>query len=208
MQRNHAFSLVEILVAVAILAVLAVMAGTAVSGMTDRSQTTQCLSNLRQIGAAVQLYAADANGRLPSSSHHRADDGSSLSWTNTLAAYLGTNFIGRCPAVPDHPAKVTYGWNDLLTESTGAGIATAICRQPGATIAVAELATNQTSEHFHFRGAMRNGRLTANQFRSFVNVEAHGNAANYLFVDGHVENIAWTEVRRRLVPVNSTFLNP
>lgn len=208
MNMRHAFSLIETLVVVAIISVLAVMAGTAVAAMTERSQNVQCLSNLRQVGAAIQLYTGDANGRLPSSSHHRAEDGSSLSWTNTLAAYLGTNFIGRCPSVPAHPARVTYGWNDLLTDTSGAGISVAICRRPGTTLAVAELATNQSSEHLHFRGALRNGRLTANQFRAFVNVEAHGQSANYLFVDGHVESLAWSEVQRRVTPVQSPFLNP
>jgi prepilin-type processing-associated H-X9-DG protein len=85
----------------------------------------------------------------------------------------------------------------------------AASRTPSSTMAVAELATNQSSEHFHFAGG-RGGaaRVTANQFRAAVNVEAHGKSANYLFVDGHAENLAWTEVQRRLAQTNSTFLVP
>ena len=82
-------------------------------------------------------------------------------------------------------------------------------RRPSATIVVAELATNQTGEHFHFAG-IRGGpsRISANQFRGFVNVECHGTGANYLFADGHVEFITWTEAQRRLAQPESAFLVP
>ncbi len=200
--------MIELLVVVAIVAVLAVLASTAIASMVERTESVECLSNLRQVGAAVGLYIGEENGRLPSSSHHRADDGSSLSWTNTLANYLGTNFIGRCPGQSKHPARVTYGWNDLLTDSSGVGIPVALCRQPASTMLVGELATNQTSEHFHFRGLLRNGRLTFNQFRSQVNVAVHGQSANYLFVDGHVESLPSSEIQRRITVVNSPLINP
>ena len=74
---------------------------------------------------------------------------------------------------------------------------------------VGELATNQTGEHFHFAG-IRGGpsRISANQFRGFVNVECHGTGANYLFADGHVENLAWSEVQARLAEPDSAFLVP
>jgi prepilin-type processing-associated H-X9-DG protein len=83
------------------------------------------------------------------------------------------------------------------------------CRTPSSTIALAELATNKSSEHFHFLGVRGGpGRITANQFKTEVNAEAHQKSANYLFVDGHVENLLWTEVQSRLSQTNSTFLVP
>jgi len=206
------FSLVELLCATAIIAILGAVAINASAAAIEQTRSVECLSNLRQIGAAMGLYVGERNGRLPSSGHHRAEDGSSLSWTNTLADYLGTNFIGRCPAQASHPARVTYGWNDLLTEASGenagAGISIALCRQPASTLVVAELATNQTSEHFHFRGLLRNGRITYNQFRSLVNVSVHGKSANYLFVDGHVASLPASEIQHRITPANSPLINP
>jgi prepilin-type processing-associated H-X9-DG protein len=198
---------VELLVTVCLVALLSAFALAAVGGATERAHTVQCLHAMRTVGAAVQMQTGDHNGRLPSTSHLRAADGSSLSWTNTLSAYLGTNFIGRCPGVPTHRARVTYGWNDFLAGSNGAGISIATCRSPSSTIVLAELATNQTSEHLHFRGASR-GRVTPSYFRSQVNVECHGSVANYLFVDGHVETLSWTEVQTRLAPTNPVFLQP
>ena len=179
----------------------------ATGGVRARAGALQCQSNLRQMGVAMNLYAGDNKGRLPSSSHQRASDGSSLSWTNTFAVYLGPDFIGRCPSVPDHPARVTYALNDLLTAADGSGIRLSDCRSPVSTMLVGEIAAGQSSEHFHFAGAAR-GRVTNAMFKSFVNAEVHGTGANYLFVDGHVQALAWTEVQRRLAVTNTPFLNP
>jgi len=205
--RFRGFTMIELLVVIAVIGILTTLAVSAAGGLTERANRTKCLSNLRQIGAAMHLYAGENNGRVPSSSHHRAADGSSLSWTNTLSEYLGPEFLGRCPSTPNHRAAITYGWNDFLTDSTGAGVSLAAARTPSATLAVAELATNQTSEHFHFRGSPR-GRVTANQFKSAVNVECHADTANYLFLDGHAENLAWSVIQNRLGKANNPFLEP
>jgi len=197
-----AFTLIELLVVIAIVAVLASLAYAGAGAMIGKGHSTKCLSNMRQIGAAMQMFVGDNDGRLPGTSH-------GVSWTNSLSAYLGTNFIGKCPAVPEHRARVTYGWNDSLADSKGQGIKAAVCRAPSLTMASAELATNQSSEHFHFAGGRGGaGRVTPNQFKAAVNVEVHNGSANYLFVDGHAENLAWTEVQRRLRQPGTTFLVP
>ncbi|MFM8888209.1 MAG: prepilin-type N-terminal cleavage/methylation domain-containing protein [Chthoniobacterales bacterium] len=197
-----AFTLIELLVVIAIIAVLASLAYAGAGAMIGKGHATKCLSNMRQIGAAMHLFAGDNAGRLPGTSH-------GVSWTNSLGAYLGTNFLGKCPAVPRHRARVSYGWNDSLADARGIGIKVAVCRTPSATMASAELATNQSSEHFHFDGVRGGaGRLTTNQFKASVNVEVHNGSANYLFVDGHAENLAWTEVQRRLRQTGTTFLVP
>ena len=201
------FTLIELLTTIAIVAVLAALTFAATHAVREKGRALKCASDLRQIGAAAHLYMGENRGRLPSSSHLRAEDGSSLSWTHTLAPYLGVNFLGRCPSVPNHPAKITYGWNDLLTEADGAGIPFNTCRTPSFTLAAAELALEQSAEHFHFQGAAR-GRVTSAMFKSFVNVECHRTGANYLFVDGHVQRLSWPEVQGRLALANGTFLQP
>ena len=200
-KSSTAFTLIELLVTIAIAAVLASLAYAGAGAVIGKGHSTKCLSNMRQIGAAMHLFAGDNAGRLPGTSH-------GVSWTNSLGAYLGTNFLGKCPAVPEHRMPVTYGWNDCLAPS-GRGIRLVASRTPSATMAVAELATNQRSEHFHFAGVRGGaGRLTPNQFKASVNVEVHNGSANYLFVDGHAENLAWTEVQRRLRQPGTTFLVP
>jgi prepilin-type N-terminal cleavage/methylation domain-containing protein/prepilin-type processing-associated H-X9-DG protein len=206
-ERRRAFTLVELLVAIAIVAALTTLLFTVAGLAREKGKAVTCQSNLRQMGVALRLYESDNKGRLPSTSHLRAADGTSLSWTTTLAAYLGPNFIGRCPSVPDHPAKVTYALNDLLTSPGGEGMMLTALRTPSATFVIGEIAREQSSEHFHFAGAAR-GRVTPALFKSYVNVECHGTRAHYLFADAHVEPLAWTEVQRRLADVNSPFLKP
>jgi len=201
-KTTAAFTLIELLVVIAIIAVLATLGYAAADSMIGKGHATKCLSNMRQIGAAMQMFVGDNDGRLPGTSH-------GVSWTNSLGAYLGTSFIGKCPAVPEHRARVTYGWNDSLADAKGQGLKSAVCRTPSLTMAVAELAMNQSSEHFHFAGKRGGaGRVTPNQFKEDVNVKVHNGSANYLFVDGHAESLAWTEVQRRLLQPGTTFFVP
>lgn len=206
MPRRRAFTLIELLVVIAILGVLGSLVVVAGASARARVRSARCQSDLRQIGAATHLYLGEHKNRLPSISHDRADDGRSLSWTRTLTPYLTPEFIGRCPAQSDHPAKVTYGWNDLLVTASGQGLPYSACRTPSATILLAENARSQTAEHLHFAGAARG--VTPVFFRTLVNIECHGSAANYLFVDGHVAFLAWSEIENRLATRPSPLVNP
>lgn len=203
---RRGFTLVELLAVLVVLAILVTLGWGAASGGIEKARATACLSSLRQVGAAVQMYAADHDNRLPDTSHMRAADGSSLSWTVTLEDYLGQGFVGKCPCNRESPAAVTYGWNDCLTETGGEGIPLARCRTPAATMMLGESADGYPSEHFHFASAR--SRITYNQFTSSVSVDRHGNDAHYLFVDGHVEALTPLEIKSRLNATDSTFLKP
>lgn len=206
MSSRRAFTLIELLTVIAIVGVLAGLLVPVVGAARNKARATECLSDLRQIGAAAQLYTHEHKGLLPSISHQRDENGESLSWTRTLRDYLGPDFIGRCPAWPEHPARVTYGWNDLLVTADGRGLPFTQCRTPSATLLLAELAPDQTAEHLHFSGAARS--ITPGYFRSLINVQAHGAAANYLFVDGHARSLSWADAQTRLAASGGAFVKP
>src|SRR5581483_10267542 len=62
---RRAFTLIELLVVIGIIAVLAALLLPALASAKARSRRVACLSNLRQVGIAIQCYALDYNGDIP-----------------------------------------------------------------------------------------------------------------------------------------------
>ncbi|HZL33767.1 MAG TPA: DUF1559 domain-containing protein [Tepidisphaeraceae bacterium] len=64
-----AFTLVELLVVIGIIVLLLAFLMPALSLAREAAKTTKCLSNLRQISLAIQMYATDHNGCLVPGNH-------------------------------------------------------------------------------------------------------------------------------------------
>src|SRR5678809_1014359 len=61
----HGFTLIELLVVVAVIGILAGIIVPALAGARQKAIRTTCLSNLKQIGLAINLYADDNEQTLP-----------------------------------------------------------------------------------------------------------------------------------------------
>jgi len=117
LQGGFAFTLVELLVVVAIIALLAALLLPALNSAKQRALTTACISNLRQSGVALNIYVQDQN------SFPLATSGDGLGNCQlALRPLVGTQVL-CCPKIGTASAKLlgifptnifiypTYGYN-------------------------------------------------------------------------------------------------
>jgi prepilin-type N-terminal cleavage/methylation domain-containing protein/prepilin-type processing-associated H-X9-DG protein len=94
--RTHAFTLVELLVVIGIIALLISILLPALNRARESANKIKCLSNMKQIMAAVMFYTTDNRGALPRIPG--AGDKYSASNPNAFSIYMdpaGTAFDGR-----------------------------------------------------------------------------------------------------------------
>ena len=112
-RQRRGFTLIELLVVIAIIALLMGILMPALQRVKKQAQATTCLSNLKQIGLAAELYANDYDRFIP-----RGSTGSNPIWFMQFLPYVGQQHnkgdyknvkIYRCKSFP----TTGFGLNNI-----------------------------------------------------------------------------------------------
>ena len=112
MKNPHsAFTLIELLVVITIIAILASIALPVFNGVTERANQTKDLSNAKQIGLALKLFASDNNGAFPSKGP-AADYNSGTDLT--AGARFQRRFLVAIPQLLEERGYLRRGWLEMV----------------------------------------------------------------------------------------------
>jgi prepilin-type N-terminal cleavage/methylation domain-containing protein/prepilin-type processing-associated H-X9-DG protein len=105
---RRGFTLIELLVVIAIIAILAAILFPVFARAREKARQTSCLSNVKQLGLGVNMYAQDYDEILPCV-QHRGPQGFWGYWYDVIQPYVNNEQIVRCPSAKrSYPG---YGWN-------------------------------------------------------------------------------------------------
>jgi prepilin-type N-terminal cleavage/methylation domain-containing protein/prepilin-type processing-associated H-X9-DG protein len=116
--QQRGFTLVELLVVIAVISILAGMLLPVLENAVDSAKQIACINNLKQIGIATCLYTDDSDGQLPNTHESKY-----YYWKYQISTYLGMDGILAdpeywkgvflCPSWPDDfGGSKGYGWNN------------------------------------------------------------------------------------------------
>ncbi len=191
MQRRHAFTLLELLIVIAIIAILAALLLPAIEGVRAQARRVQCMSQLKQMGIGFTVFSHDHGGHFPmkvpaslGGSREFVDAANRLAGDfyfafrhfQTLSNQLVTPKLLACPVDRQHTAASNFP--ALKNENVSYFINTDA--EPGSSdsIVAGDRNLNVTASRVRLDGT--NGLSWTGDMHHF--------SGNVLFGDGHVEH--------------------
>ncbi len=190
---RSAFTLVELLVVVAILAILVTLAFPLAQGSMAAGDRAACVQNLKTLSAGVMLFAADKNGLMPTNgSSFRTDlqpyirgvSGGRLDHKEIMSYYQCRAALrARLGSFQDEQGnyEATYGYNGGLN---GPGVNSRLMAipSPGKTMMIIDGRFVPSGTQWGRNVGPGNQRPQPEDF-------VHGGKVNAAYVDGHVATL-------------------
>jgi prepilin-type N-terminal cleavage/methylation domain-containing protein/prepilin-type processing-associated H-X9-DG protein len=113
MKRRHlgGFTLIELLVVIAIIAILAAILFPVFAQAREKARQISCLSNTKQVGLSLMMYAQDYDERLVLNNDQTwRPDGSLYTWIELMSPYIKNKQVWTCPSASANNGLYTsYG---------------------------------------------------------------------------------------------------
>ncbi len=181
------FTLIELLVVTAIIAILVAMLFPVFVNARGKAQQIACLSNLKQIGLAFQMYASDYGGACCPYGIGSPDTGAVTQWEMHLYPYVKSLGLYSCPSSDFQPTAAlvqpnywsylgAYGWNlNLFNDPATFRVTLADLDMPANTVVAVDA-------HPYNAAALPDGILWDRAKPAY----RHSDMCNVVFSDGHV----------------------
>lgn len=127
---RRAFTLIELLVVIAIIAILAAILFPVFAQVREKARQTSCLSNLRQVALAMQMYGQDYDERFANTEYGGdIDEAHEYYWGDMLQPYIKSWQMLTCPSAgqkivfrtgvttSSQQWSYNYGINDIIAET-------------------------------------------------------------------------------------------
>ena len=209
--RNNAFTLIELLIVIAIIAILAAILFPVFARARENARRASCMSNLKQIGLGVMQYTQDYDEKLPRSAVCGPEllESGGLStnsdcaspapgnyyhlWWHQMYPYVKSTQVFICPSTTATwsggyvPSSYVYGLNGNLS-----GLALAAIPQVAITPMIAD-ATYYVMDPDHDcysgTGVSSNSWCTSGTSdNSDAPLARHLDTFNMVFADGHAKS--------------------
>lgn len=185
--KHGGYSLIEIAIVVGVIAILSLLLTATIGPALENSRAAKCIANLRQLSAAVHLYAGDNRNELPPFREYFVQPNGTVvngtSWRGLLIPYLpdipfenrgSRQVLDSCPTGWKPAAATPYTYYYAMT-------ADSISAERKKLSSV-----SAPSQYFLLGDSTGAMRITQRKYAEELAFR-HNERANLLFLDGHIE---------------------